>query len=123
MKTIAILGASNLRHKYGNKAVRAYQAAGWQVFPVNLAGTEVEGLATHRSLAEIPAGLDRVSVYLPPPVTLELLPEIAEAGAGEVWLNPGAADDEVRQRARELAVPIVEGCSIVDIGYSPGQFP
>ncbi len=122
MKTIAVLGASPLRHKFGNKCVRAYLEAGWQVYPVNLAGAEVEGLTTYRELAEVPLPLDRISVYLPPPVSRELLPAIAAAAAGEVWFNPGAADAAVFTAAKEMGVPAVDGCSIVDIGYSPSQF-
>lgn len=123
MKTIAVLGASGDHRKYGNKAVRAYTRAGWQVFPVNLAGEEVEGQASYRQLSEVPKPLDRVTVYLPPPVTLELLPEIAAAQAGEVWFNPGSADGAVLASARELGIPARPGCSIVDIGLSPAQFP
>jgi predicted CoA-binding protein len=123
-KTIAVLGASRDRGKFGNKCVRAYHEAGWQVFPVNLGSAEpIEGLATVRRLADVPAALDRISVYLPPPVTLELLPEIAAKGAGEVWLNPGSADARVLEEARRLGVAARPGCSIVDIGVSPAQFP
>jgi len=123
MPTIAVLGASSIRSKFGNKCVRAYQAAGYKVFPVNPYEPEVEGLKTYPRLADIGEPLDRISVYLPPPVTLEMLPEIAAAGAGEVWLNPGAADAQVVQEARRRAIPIVQGCSIVDVGMSPSMFP
>jgi predicted CoA-binding protein len=124
MKTIAVLGASKDRSKFGNKCVRAYREAGWEVFPVNLGSADpIEGLATHRALADVPAELDRISVYLPPPVTLELLPDIAAKGAGEVWLNPGAADARVLDEARRRGLNVRPGCSIVDIGLSPAQFP
>ena len=128
MKTIAVLGASNQRRKYGNKCVRAYQHAGWKVYPVSLSGEEVEGLPSFRKLAEVSeelgdTKLDRISVYLPPPVSLELLPEMAHAEAGEVWFNPGAADQKVLAEAEELGINAVPACSIVDIGLSPSQFP
>ena len=122
-KTIAVLGASGNRAKFGNKCVRAYQEAGYQVYPVNPGETEVEGLTAYRSLAEVPADLERISVYLPPPVTQDMLPEIAAKKAGEVWFNPGSADAQVLDAARELGIPVRAGCSIVDIGYSPAQFP
>jgi predicted CoA-binding protein len=124
MKTIAVLGASKDRNKFGNKCVRAYQAAGYQVFPVNLAGLdEVEGFPAFRNLDEIPADLERISVYLPPPLTLELLPDIQRKGAQEVWFNPGSADQKVLEEARRLGIPARPGCSIVDVGFSPAQFP
>jgi predicted CoA-binding protein len=122
-KTIAVLGASSNRSKFGNKCVRAYREAGYEVYPVNPGVTEVEGLEAYRSLAEVPAEVERISVYLPPPVTLELLPEIAAKQAGEVWLNPGSADAQVLEQARQLGIPIRAGCSIVAIGFSPAQFP
>ena len=123
MKTVAVLGASQLHHKFGNKSVRAHAHAGWQVFPINLSGEEVEELPTYRRLAEVPGELDRITVYLPPPVSLALLPEIAEKGAKEVWFNPGASDAAVRAEAEELGINAVHACSIVDLGLSPSQFP
>jgi predicted CoA-binding protein len=126
LKTIAVVGASANRQKFGNKCVRAYREAGYRVYPVNPGEREIEGLPVCRTLAEVPEPLDRISVYLPPPVTLALLPEIARAAAGhgtEVWFNPGSADTEVLAEARRLGVAAHSGCSIVDIGRRPGEFP
>ncbi len=123
MKTIAVVGASADRHKYGNKCVRAYREAGFAVFPVHPSEREIEGLAAYASLAQVPAPLDVISVYLPPPVTLALLPEIAGSGAHRVWFNPGSADGAVLAEARRLGIAAHPGCSIVDIGRSPGEFP
>lgn len=122
-KTIAILGASSNRAKYGNKCVRAYRHAGWTVYPVNPGGGEIEGLPVYRSLATVPRPLDRLSVYLAPPISLALLPEMAAAQAGDVMFNPGSADDRVLAQAARLGVPARDLCSIVAIGLSPAMFP
>ena len=123
MKTIAVLGASSHPEKFGNKCVRAYLSAGWQVFPVHPGEAEIEGLPVYRRLADVPGELERISVYLPPARTLEMLGEIAAKGAVEVWLIPGSADARVLDEARRRGLAAVPGCSIVDIGFSPAQFP
>ncbi|MEX2175634.1 MAG: CoA-binding protein [Pirellulaceae bacterium] len=124
MPTIAILGASADRGKFGNKAVRAFLAKGYTVYPVNPKASEVEGLAAHAALADIPAEvkLDRISVYLPPAVGLKVLPEIVARGCNELWLNPGSESDELVAAAEQQGLNVIQACSIVDIGLSPHQF-
>jgi len=121
--TVAILGASADRSKFGNKSVRAHLAAGYDVYPVNPKGGRIEGLEASRSIADVPAGhLDRVSLYLPPAVGLAILDEVAARGCDELWLNPGADSPELAAKARELGLNAIRGCSIVDLGLSPAEF-
>ena len=125
MPTIAILGASADRSKFGNKAVRAFLAKGYTVYPVNPKGGEIEGLPVRHSLADIAADvkLDRISVYLPPPVGLKMLPQIAARGCNELWLNPGSESDELVTAAERAGLNVIQACSIVDIGMSPHDLP
>lgn len=123
MPTIAVVGASSDRRKYGNKCVRAYLEEGYRVFPVNPREEEIEGLPAYRSVGDIGEELDVVSVYLPPPVTLGVLPGIADKGVRQtLFFNPGSADAEVEERAQELGLPARSACSIVAIGRSPREF-
>lgn len=122
--TVAILGASTNRRKFGNKSVRAHHQQGYVVYPVNPKAEEVEGLKAYARLSEVPVEeLDRVSIYLPPQLGLEALEDIKQKGAREVWFNPGAESPEIEQRARELDLTIIMDCSIVDLGVTPAQFP
>jgi hypothetical protein len=111
--TIAVIGASNDRAKYGNRAVRAYQAQGWTVYPVNPQESTIEGLCAYRSVADLPGPVDRASLYVPPAVGIGLLPAIAARGAKELWVNPGAGSPELLARAEELGLDVVEACSIL----------
>lgn len=118
--TVAILGASTDRQKYGNQSVRAHLAQGYEVFPVNPKGGEIEGLPVYRRLAEVPVErLDRVSLYVPPEVGITLLAEIAAKGCDELWLNPGSESDPLIAAAQELGLDPIVACSIVDLGTRP----
>jgi predicted CoA-binding protein len=120
--TVAILGASSDRQKYGNKSLRAHLQQGYDVYPVNPRATEIEGLKSYPNLAAIPvARLDRISIYLPPAVGIGLLPEIKARGAKEVWLNPGSESPELLAEAEKIGLDVIQACSIVDVGMSPAQ--
>lgn len=114
--TIAILGASNNRAKFGNKAVRAFLQQGYDVFPVNPKEQTIEGLTAFKSIAEIPVRPQKVSVYLPPPVLLKLLPDIAAKGCDELWLNPGTESTAALAEAERLGLNVIQACSIVGVG-------
>jgi hypothetical protein len=118
MSTIAVIGASADRNKFGNRCVRAYIQQGWTVYPINPRETAIEGLTAYRTIRDVSAGfIDRVSVYLPASLALKVLEDIAQRGdIGEVMLNPGADDSEVVERAHELGLNAVTGCSLVAIG-------
>lgn len=119
MKAAAIIGAPNDPGKYGNKAVRAFLRQGYKVFPVNPVADEIEGLVVFKSIVDVPVRPQIVSVYLSPPVTLKVLPDIAAKGCDELWLNPGTESDEVLAEAVRLKLNVIQACSIVGVGVSP----
>ena len=121
--TVAILGASADRSKFGNKSVRAHLQQGYDVYPVNPKGGEIEGLTVCQCLGDVPVErLSRISVYLPPMIGLQVIAEIAAKGCDELWLNPGSDSDELVEKARQLGLDPIIACSIVDVGATPGQF-
>lgn len=119
MKSVAVIGASTDRSKFGNKAVRAYAQQGFTVWPVNPKEPVVEGLPAFASIADVPGRPNLVSVYLPPPVLLKVLPAIAAKGCDELWLNPGTESPEVLAEAERLGLNVIQACSIVGVGVSP----
>lgn len=120
--TIAIIGASQDRHKFGNKAVRAYHRIGWTVYPVHLSATEIEGLKAYHSIRDVPLPIERVSVYLPPTIGVTLLDDVASVSPMEFFLNPGSESPELIDRARALGLNVIVACSIVDVGLNPSEF-
>ena len=119
MKSVAVLGASANRAKFGNKAVRAFLQQGFRVYPIHPSETTVEGLPVLRSVTDLPERPDMVSVYLPPAVLKGLLPAIAQKGCDELWLNPGAESPEVFAEAERLGLNVIQACSIIAVGLEP----
>jgi len=118
--TIAIVGASTDRSKFGNRAVRAYAARGYDVYPIHPREQSIEGHKAYTSVNDVPvAELDCISIYLPPAVAVKALDDIARKPTKQVFFNPGADAPEVLTRAEQLGLPVVVGCSIVAVGVNP----
>jgi hypothetical protein len=118
-KIVAVIGASNDRRKFGNRAVRAFVRQGYTVVPINLHEPQVEGLPAYRSVLDVPGPIDMATFYVPPEIGAEILDDIARKAIPEIWLNPGAESDELVARARALHLHPIIACSIVGIGEDP----
>lgn len=121
-KTVAVVGASNDRSKFGNKALRAFTAEGHRVLPINPHEREVEGLPAYASVLDVPGAIDMATLYVQPEVGVRLLPELAQKEIAEVWINPGAESEALMAEARRLKLHVIFACSIVAIGRSPSEF-
>jgi predicted CoA-binding protein len=117
--TVAVIGASNAKDKFGNKAVRAYLRRGWTVYPVTPNEKEVEGLETYASITDIPGPVERATLYLPARVGIGVLDGIKAKGVKELYVNPGAESDELLAKAEALGINYIWACSIVEIGERP----
>jgi uncharacterized protein len=121
-KTVAVVGASSDRRKFGNKALRAFQAEGHRVIPINPNESAVEGLKTYASVLDVPDAIDMATVYVQPHVAMGLLDEFEKKGIPEVWINPGAETDEMIATARRRKTKVIFACSIIGVGRSPHEF-
>lgn len=127
--TVAVFGASHSRSKFGNKAVRAYGDAGYEVWPVNPKGGRIEGFHAFGTVSALPDVPHVASVYLHEKQALEVLDQLAEMEArtgkkiAELYLNPGADTPIVRKRAEEHGFVTHSACSIRAIGRKPNDFP
>jgi predicted CoA-binding protein len=122
VKTVAVVGASNVRSKFGNKALRAYVDEGYSVIPINPHEREVEGLKAYRSVLDVPGPIDMATVYVQPDVALSLLDEFEQKKIPEIWVNPGAESDELLAEARRRGLNVIAACSIIGIGRRPSEF-
>ena len=115
-----MIGASNNRRKFGNRAVRAYLEQGYTVVPINPHEREVEGLKAYASVLDVPGPIDMASFYVPP--------EVGEAGhrRGRAQADRGGLAEPRRRerradrpRAGACRIKPIVACSIVAIGRNP----
>lgn len=118
-KVVAVIGASSDPRKFGNRAVRAFRRQGYTVIPINPNEAQVEGLKTYRSVLDVPDAIDMATLYVPPEIGEQVMPEIALKQIPEVWLNPGAESEGLIRLARSLKVEPIVACSIIGIGENP----
>jgi uncharacterized protein len=121
-KTVAVIGASTDRRKFGNKALRAFAHQGYFVVAINPHAREIEGHPTYASVLDVPGTLDVATVYVRPEIGVRIMEELAAKNVGEVWLNPGADGPEVVLRAAELGLNTIQACSIIGVGESPRSY-
>jgi hypothetical protein len=121
-RRVAVIGASNDRRKFGNKAVRAFTAQGYDVVPVNPHEKSIEGLTAYASVLDVPGTIDMATMYVPPEVGVLVVEELARRQIPEVWFNPGSESPALVSRAQALGLSVIEACSILGIGDSPGRY-
>jgi predicted CoA-binding protein len=121
-KVVAIIGASNDRRKFGNKALRAFRRQGYTVVPVNPHEQTVEGIPAVPSVLDVEGAIDMATFYVQPDVGVSVLEHVAQKRIPEVWLNPGADHPIVVEKARSLGVEPIVACSIIGIGENPSDY-
>jgi len=121
---IAVVGASNAPHKFGNIITRDLMKHGYTVLPVNPHEQQVAGLPAYRTLMDVPKPVDIVNVVTPPEVTIGILKDAAAAGCGVVWLQDGSFDDAVLAAAASAPFTTIhDACIMVDARAAARRAP
>lgn len=111
---IAVVGATDSPGKYGGIIYRDLKAKGYRVAPVNSTRETVDGDAAVASIGQLREVPDIVNIVVPPRRTLRVIEEAAAIGDVAAWIQPGAADDEVRRRVAELGIPaLIDACIMI----------
>jgi len=92
--TIAIVGASNNKEKYGHQVLENLHNAGFKVIPINPKEKEILNLKVFSNLSSVKDKIDSVVFVTKPEVTLKVLEEVKELGIKDVWMQPGAESGE-----------------------------
>ena len=113
----AVVGASNDRHKFGNKVLRCYWEHGLTAYPVNPRRSSVEGKPCFATLADLPERVGGVSLITPPAAGEQIVQQAAAQGIKHLWFQPGAESPEALHAAREHGMHVISGgpCVLVEL--------
>ncbi|NJN65044.1 MAG: CoA-binding protein [Acidobacteria bacterium] len=115
----AVVGATSVREKYGNKVLRVFMQHDHEVFPVNPRGGVIEGLTAYKDLSSIPKAVHGLSVITPPKITEAVVAEAAQLGIAHIWMQPGAENETAIRLAEEAGMNVIAGgpCILVLLGF------
>lgn len=119
-ETVAILGASPKPDRYAYKAFRMLQEYGHHPVPVNPAFDDILGEKCYPNLSEAPKPIDTVTLYLGEARSNPLIDEIVATKPRRIIMNPGAENPMLAQKAEDVGIEVVEGCTLVML--KTGQF-
>ncbi len=120
MKSVAVVGASRDRGKYGNIVYRRLRDLGVKVFAVNPSASTVEGDPSYPDLASLPQKVEGAVVVVPPVETERVVRDAAAAGVRSIWMQPGAESEEAVAFCRRSGMCVIaNACILVESRRAP----
>lgn len=112
-ETYAVAGASARTHKYGYKVFKALLASGRKTYPLNPVTELIDGHQAYPSISDLPVVPESLSIITPPEVTRRVVVDAIAAGVKNIWMQPGAEDEQASQLARDAGVNVIDDGSCV----------
>jgi predicted CoA-binding protein len=106
-RTVAVVGLSADPTRPSHGVASYLRASGLTVFPVNPLLSTWEGLASYRSLADLPRPVDVVDVFRRPEHAAQIAREAVDASAGALWLQLGVISVEAAEIAATGGMDVV----------------
>jgi predicted CoA-binding protein len=93
--TIAVVGATDNREKYGSVIYRDLKRKGYRVLAVNPGRDTVDGDPAYATVADLPVEPDIIDLVVPPSEGVKVVRQALDIGYDRVWVQPGAESPEL----------------------------
>jgi len=113
MKTVVVIGATPKADRFAYRAMEMLQQHGHRAIPVNPAFPEVLGEPCYRSISEVPAPIDTVTMYVGEKRSEPLIEEIVNAKPRRIIFNPGAENERLETAAKAKGIDVIHDCTLV----------
>ena len=95
--SIALIGASTNKEKFGYKILIDLDSKGHVVIPINKREAEIEGKKVFKTVNER-TDCPSISNFVGPPhIGLAITRDLVESGYDNFWYQPGAESDEISE--------------------------
>lgn len=95
IRTIALIGASSRKEKFGFKILMDLTGKGYKVYPVNPYSKEIYGISVYNSVEDLPDDVDLFVFVVPAKAGLEITSKLLNTGHKKFWYQPGAESIEI----------------------------
>lgn len=110
---VAIVGASDKPHRYSYQALKLLQEHGYSVYPLHVRILQIDGTPVYQRLQDIPVGLDTITLYVNEAVSAGMTDVILQVKPRRIIFNPGAENDKLELRCREVGIQTLRACTLV----------
>ena len=95
--SIALIGASTNKEKFGYKILVDLDNKGHVVIPINNKETEIDGKKVFKKVNEISDCPSIINFVVPPNIGFQITKDLVESGYDNFWYQPGAESDEISE--------------------------
>lgn len=114
-RTIAVVGLSADANKPSHYVSAYLQHAGKRILPVNPALSEILGVRSYASLADLPEKPEVVNVFRLPKAVAGVVDEMIALGLDALWVQLGIRNDEAATKAESHGIRVVmDRCIMID---------
>ena len=106
-RSIAVVGVSSSRMKFGSIAYKTLKKNGYNVYAVNPSLETFQGDKCYRNLAEVPSGVEAAVVAIKPASAADLVERAVQAGIKRIWFQQGADYTPLAERATLRGLDVV----------------
>jgi uncharacterized protein len=123
---LAMVGVSRDPKHFSRYLLKELRTRGYDVVAVNPSATEIEGHPCFANVKAIEPPVEAALLMTPPPETINVVQDCADAGIHEIWMHRGGGRGAVSSVAvafcREKGMHVVEGeCPLMFLPNT--QFP
>lgn len=108
-RTLAVVGVSRRRMKFGSMAYRTLKAKGYRVFPINPNANTIGEERCYPNLSALPEPVGGAVLCIRPTETEKVVRDATAAGITRVWMQQGAESEAAIRFCEENGIRVVHG--------------